>query len=187
MDKNEFASAQEMIFHMKLYRLAQDFYGLDLNTELGLMTFENMCHTYDISPGEDTLERCHTYPPDAHTYIELPVIKYDGWEYSDDIPPEDPVLSMLEPEQIEKGLDEWLQYVAFVTGKPATSVAQLKSGSPLSEAQLLQLNGVVSAETDYSRLLLLKKIWGSVLPEKEISILFKKQEEHLLAASTHEH
>jgi len=65
---------------MKLERLAREFYQFDLDTDLGIASFDILCRTFDISPGELTLERTHGYPPEWHTYEELPIIKFDGYD-----------------------------------------------------------------------------------------------------------
>lgn len=78
-----FNSAVEEIIHLKLERLAEDYFGFDLSTDAGQLMFENFVHAYDISPGEDTLDRTHSYPPAFHTYEELPIIKFDGWDEAD--------------------------------------------------------------------------------------------------------
>jgi len=74
-----YSNALEEIFHMKLIRLATEYLHFDLNTDWGIAQFDAFCHEFDISPGEDTLERCHPYPPPHHTYDELPIMKYDGY------------------------------------------------------------------------------------------------------------
>jgi len=65
---------------MKLERLAKDFLRYDLDTEFGLAQFDTFCHEFDISAGEFTLERTHGFPPAHHTYEELPIIKFDGYD-----------------------------------------------------------------------------------------------------------
>jgi len=77
-----FNTALEEIIHYKLIRLAEEIYEIDLSTDLGMATFDRFLHEYDISPGEDTLDRCHAHPPNFHTYDELPILKFDG--YSED-------------------------------------------------------------------------------------------------------
>lgn len=81
-----FNSAQEELFHAKLFRLADDYLDLNLGSDAGILAFENFVHTYDVSPGEATLERCFSGPPPAHTFAELPIIKFDGWEEADVVP-----------------------------------------------------------------------------------------------------
>eukprot|EP01124_Arcella_intermedia_P006020 TRINITY_DN1352_c0_g1_i1.p1 TRINITY_DN1352_c0_g1~~TRINITY_DN1352_c0_g1_i1.p1 ORF type:complete len:575 (+),score=95.59 TRINITY_DN1352_c0_g1_i1:27-1751(+) len=78
-------TAMEEVFEMKLDRLAKRFYGYDLSTDFGLSQFDYLTQNYDISPGEATLERTHSYPPPAHTYDELPIIKFDGYDPLSDI------------------------------------------------------------------------------------------------------
>jgi len=79
-----FGTAIDTIYHEQLKRLATEFYGFDLDTDLGRLQFEMFMHTYDISPGEEYLDRSHPTPTPIHTYDELPIIKYDGYEDSDD-------------------------------------------------------------------------------------------------------
>jgi len=79
-------SAMDEIFHMKLFRLADSFLELNLASDQGILAFENFVHTYDVSPGEYTLERCHTSPAPPHTFVELPIIKFDGWDEADVVP-----------------------------------------------------------------------------------------------------
>jgi hypothetical protein len=74
-----FNSPIEEVYQWKLERLAQLF-NFDLSTPLGLSQFEILTHSYDLSPGEPTLERTHSYPSFYHTYEELPIIKYDGYD-----------------------------------------------------------------------------------------------------------
>jgi len=84
LNPSQFNCAAEDLQHMKLLRLAVDYYEMDLNTVEGMAAFDLLVHTYDISPGDDTLERTHPSPPDHHTYEELPIIKFDGWEECDE-------------------------------------------------------------------------------------------------------
>lgn len=72
--------AIEEISHMKLERLAREFFKLDIDTDRGIAYFDQLVQKYDISPGELTLERTHGYPPEWHTYEELPIIKFDGYD-----------------------------------------------------------------------------------------------------------
>jgi len=73
-------SALDEIYVMKLERLAKQFFHYNLDTPLGLSQFEVLSNTYDLSPGEPSLDRVHGYPPAYHTYEELPIIKYDGYD-----------------------------------------------------------------------------------------------------------
>jgi len=79
-----FATGGDEIYHQQLLRLATEFYGFDLDSDLGRIQFEMFMHTYDISPGEEYLDRSHPTPTPIHSYDELPIIKYDGYEDSDD-------------------------------------------------------------------------------------------------------
>jgi len=72
-------SPLEEVYQWKLERLAQ-ILNIDLSTPVGLSQFEIFTHTYDLSPGEPTLDRVHSYPPWYHTYEELPIIKFDGYD-----------------------------------------------------------------------------------------------------------
>jgi len=80
----EFNTGLEEILHWKLQRLAGQYYGLDLTVMLDQTRFNEFLHTYEVSPGEDTLDRVHVCPPPHHTYEELPIIKFEGYEESDD-------------------------------------------------------------------------------------------------------
>jgi len=82
----KFNTPMDELFHMKLFRLADSYLGLNLDSDEGVLAFENFVHTYDISPGEATLERCLTSPPAHHTFEELPIIKFDGWDEADEVP-----------------------------------------------------------------------------------------------------
>lgn len=77
-----FNSALEEIQHVKLLVLAK-MLGFNLDDDIGIAQFDSFCHNYDISPGELTLDRVHEYPPPAHTYEELPIIKFFGWDEAD--------------------------------------------------------------------------------------------------------
>jgi len=78
-----FNSGIEEVIHWKLQLLAEKFLGFDLSTDLGIAQFDSFVHNYEVSPGEDTLDRVHGYPPPLHTYDELPIIKFDGWDEAD--------------------------------------------------------------------------------------------------------
>jgi len=75
-----FNTAMEDIFQLKLDRMAREFFKFNLDTDLGLAKFDLFCRSFDISAGEQTLERTHAYPPDYHTYDELPIVKFDGYD-----------------------------------------------------------------------------------------------------------
>jgi len=75
-----FNTAQEEIYHWKLERLATEFYHWDLQSDFGLARFDLFTQAYDLSPGENSLDRVHGYPPPHHTYEELPIIKFDGYD-----------------------------------------------------------------------------------------------------------
>jgi len=79
-----FATGFDEIYHHKLLRLANEYYNFDLNTDMGYLQFDLFMHAYDISPGEDSLDRVHPVPTPIHTYDELPILKFDGYEESDD-------------------------------------------------------------------------------------------------------
>jgi len=83
---DHYATHMDEIFHTKLFRLADSFLNLNLASDSGILAFENFVHTYDISPGEYTLERCHTSPAPPHTFCELPIIKFDGYDEADVVP-----------------------------------------------------------------------------------------------------
>jgi len=79
-----FATGYDELYHHKLLRLATEFYNFDLSTEMGYLQFDLFLHAYEVSPGEDTLDRVHPIPTPNHTYDELPIIKFDGYDESDD-------------------------------------------------------------------------------------------------------
>lgn len=188
LNYNDFNTAMDEILHMKLIRLATDYYDLDLNTDIGLMTFDHLCHNFDISPGEETLDRTHPSPPDHHTYEELPIIKYDGWDECDEEPPVDEVVRDFNPALIEAGLNEWLQLVGKYTNSTPKTVKELTAGNALSEDQVMVLRAILSSEgTDKDRLKLMKKIWGVVVPEKELETIFGEKEDKLLSAGEQHH
>jgi hypothetical protein len=78
-----FNSGIEEIMHWKLQYLAEKFLGFDLTSDLGIAQFDSFVHNFEVSPGEETLDRVHGYPPPHHTYDELPIIKFDGWDEAD--------------------------------------------------------------------------------------------------------
>jgi len=78
-----FNSGIEEIMHWKLQYLAEKFLGFDLTSDLGIAQFDSFVHNFEVSPGEETLDRVHGYPPPLHTYDELPIIKFDGWDEAD--------------------------------------------------------------------------------------------------------
>lgn len=182
---NTFNTAQDEVFHLKLRRLATDFYGLDLETDVGLATFDQLVHTFDVSPGEETLDRTHPSPPDHHTYVELPIIKFDGWEECDELPPDSDV-DGLDVAVIEARINEWLEAVSKSQGTEFKTVKQLAASTSLDEVQLARLRSVLTYESqDKERIILMKKIWSVVLPEKQLTLLFGEKEEKLLAAEHH--
>jgi len=79
-----FTSGFDELYHAKLLRLANDYYNFNVESDVGAIQFDLFQHAYDISPGEDSLDRVHPFPMPEHTYEELPVIKFDGYEESDD-------------------------------------------------------------------------------------------------------
>jgi len=79
-----FSTGFDELYHHKMLRLAEDFYNFRIDTDLGAVQFDLFCRAYEISPGEDTLDRVHPFPTPEHTYEELPIIKFDGYEESDD-------------------------------------------------------------------------------------------------------
>jgi len=65
----------------RVERLCQEYVQYTKHFEdndLGLAKFDLFCRSFDIYAGEPTLERSR-YPPDYHTYDELPILKYDGY------------------------------------------------------------------------------------------------------------
>eukprot|EP01127_Copromyxa_protea_P004360 TRINITY_DN14223_c0_g1_i1.p1 TRINITY_DN14223_c0_g1~~TRINITY_DN14223_c0_g1_i1.p1 ORF type:complete len:711 (-),score=231.77 TRINITY_DN14223_c0_g1_i1:103-2190(-) len=180
-----FNTAMDEVMHLKLKRLATDFYGLDLDTDIGMATFEQLVHTFDISPGEETLDRTLTSPPDHHTFEELPIMKFDGWSESDELPPASEVDS-LEPALIEAKINEWLKEVSERQGTPYKPIRELAANLELDEVQLARLRAVLTYEThDRERIHMMKKIWSVVVPEKQLNLLFTEKEEKLLASEEH--
>jgi len=78
-----FNTGIEEIMHWKLQYLAEYYLGFDLASDLGIAQFDSFVHNFEVSPGEETLDRVHGYPPPHHTYDELPIIKFDGWDEAD--------------------------------------------------------------------------------------------------------
>jgi len=74
-----FNSPLDQVYQWKLEKLAQIF-NFDLKTPVGLSQFDIFIHSYDLSPGELSLERVHSYPAFYHTYEELPILKHDGYD-----------------------------------------------------------------------------------------------------------
>jgi len=150
------------------------------------LTFDHLVHTYDISPGEDTLERTHPSPPDPHTYEELPIIKFDGWEECDEEQPEDRVVRNMDPVLVEEGINQWLAIVAEYNEQPVQTLKDLLATSGgVSDQQFHDLRAILSNEEDKDRVALIKKIWSVVLPKKELDLLFGEKEEKLLSTGEH--
>jgi hypothetical protein len=70
MDPPQPLTAQEEIIAVKLQRLWTEIYPLATLSERW-----EFAETFDISPGERTLDWVHSYPPPFHTYEELPILK----------------------------------------------------------------------------------------------------------------
>jgi len=77
-----FNSGLEEIQHLKMLQLAK-LMGFDLQSDIGVASFDSFIHNYEVSPGELTLDRVWSYPPPLHTYDELPILKFYGWDEAD--------------------------------------------------------------------------------------------------------
>jgi len=75
--------AAEQIIDLKLERLAT-FYGLNINNDIDAVKFDMFMHEFEVSPGEYGLDWVMQYPPDHHTYEELPIVKIPSDEDVDD-------------------------------------------------------------------------------------------------------
>jgi len=75
--------AAEQIMTLRLDRLA-GFFGLNLDNELDNLKFHVFMDKYEVSPGESGLEFLMTYPPDHHTFDELPIVKIPSDEDVED-------------------------------------------------------------------------------------------------------
>lgn len=82
-------SGFEDVVTAQIELMAERYLGFDLSTDDGVAAFDAFAHSHKISPGEVWLDRVHPYPPPLHTYDELPIIKYDGWDDAD-VPEEHP-------------------------------------------------------------------------------------------------
>jgi len=170
-----FGCGQDHVNHLKMLRLLQDYYGIDLNTEEGMATVDQLVHTYDISPGELTLERSQAIPMPAHTFDELPLMKFDGWEDSDVAPEPDRSIQDMDLSGIEANLNVFLKDLSSKTGEPVT-LSSYKEKNKLTDYQYKVLRSVLHLEKkDHRRVEVMEKIWGTVLPQSELERLFKDQ------------
>jgi len=185
-----FNSGQEHLFHMKFERLLTDFYGVNFQSIEGLAVVDSIVHTYDVSPGEDNIERCHAFPIPAHTYDELPIIKYDGYdECLIDPKHDEPVdhdISAYE-DQVRSLFKELAEQVAKNNGTPVIELSAFKEKNILSPEQFAVLRTILHNVSDEERLRLYKKTWSLVLPNSEIDALFTGQYERLKDAQHGHH
>eukprot|EP01126_Amoeba_proteus_P011542 TRINITY_DN1466_c0_g1_i5.p1 TRINITY_DN1466_c0_g1~~TRINITY_DN1466_c0_g1_i5.p1 ORF type:complete len:660 (-),score=147.40 TRINITY_DN1466_c0_g1_i5:442-2421(-) len=131
----KFPTSMEQLNHLRLLKLATEHYDIDIETPSGLAQFDHLIHSFDISPGEPTLDRCHPYVPDLHTYEEMPIIKFDAYEECDDDLPEawGPELST---EEVKHKLNECLAARAKARGATPVTVDTLRA-SILTEEQVV--------------------------------------------------
>jgi len=161
-----FNSGQEELFHMKFCRLMEDYYDIDLDTIEGLATVDDLVHTFDVSPGEETLERCHAFPIPEHTYDELPIIKYDG--YDDCIMPPHTEEQDFDDETVENLVD-W--YCEDLGEEDAPLDPKNKETNKISDYKASLLHSYFhGCEEDELRLH--KRALSFVLPNSEVDLLF---------------
>jgi hypothetical protein len=51
-----------------------------MTSEEGMAMIDQLVHTYDISSGESTLDRTQPVVMPMHSFDELPIMKYDGYD-----------------------------------------------------------------------------------------------------------
>jgi len=73
----------EQVIQWKLSGLAEH-YGLNLANSMDLLKFNLFMEKFEISPGETTLEWVLTFPPNEHTFEELPIFKIPSDEDVED-------------------------------------------------------------------------------------------------------
>jgi len=78
-----YSCGTDVVMAAKFQRLVEDFYRIDITRIEGLAMLDSLIHSYDLSPGEATLEHCHPLDMPIHTYDELPIIKFDGYDHCD--------------------------------------------------------------------------------------------------------
>jgi len=172
---SDFSTGQDHVFHLKLMRLLEDYYQMDVSSEEGLAMIDQLFHTYDISPGEDTLERSQPIPMPEHTFDELPIMKYDGFEDCDVDPEPDRTVEKFDVSAIEDTLQKFLKEVSTKTGQ-TIELSSYKQNNKLTPEQFALLRGILLLEnSDERRVRLLEKIWGTLLPETELKRLFHDQ------------
>jgi len=172
--RSEFNTGLDELMHMKFVRLMSDYYGLNIYSEEGLAIVDNIVQTYDVSPGDPFLDRPHPVPMPAHTYNELPIIKYDGYETADwTVPEKDDIESVTAP--IEARLREFVQLLNKSSGQNV-QLSDIKEANKLTPEQYAILRTTLNLEvSDYKTIEKLKKIWGTMLPDSEIEALFFDQ------------
>jgi len=174
---NGFPTGQDHIFHLKLQRLLNDFYGLDPFSEEGVAMIDQLIHSYDISPGEDTIERINAIPMPFHTMAELPIIKYDGWEYCDTEPEPDHRVDDIDLSGIQGALQTFLNEVGEKTKTEPLTLSAYKEKNRLSLNQYKILRTCLNLETrGHHKIEAMRKIWSTVLPESELQKLFHDQD-----------
>lgn len=175
---SDFPTGQSHVHHIKLNKLFFDYYGIDRTTEEGMAIIDQIVHTYDISPGEVSLDRAQAIPMPEHTFDELPLLKYDGYEYSDVEPEPDRTVENFDVSQIEHTMNLFLDELNKATkGKEPITLSKFKEANKLSTDQYSILRSVLNLEnTEPRRIALMRKIWGTVLPDSELERLFHDQE-----------
>jgi len=185
IDSSLIATACDQVQHYKMMRLLEDYYGIVLNTDRGMMVADTLIHNYDISPGEHTLDRSQAIPMPEHTFDELPIMKFDGWEDSDTPPPADTFESTMDLSVVESSLTNFLQHLSESTGQEIT-LSSYKANNKLSDYQYKVLRSVLHLESsDITRLKVLEKIWGTVLPQSELDRLFQDKYAQLNSENHH--
>jgi len=173
---SEFNTGADRLMHIKFMRLMRDYWAIDVYSVDGLAKIDNIVHTYDLSPGEPFLDRPHPIPTPHHTYNELPIIKYDGYELADwTVPDKDDLEGVEAP--IEARLKEFVNILGKSSGQKI-HLSDIKADNKLTQEQYAILRSILNLEVkDYRRIEKLKKIWGVMLPDSEIDALFYDQKE----------
>lgn len=178
-NSTEFATAQDYQNHLKLMRLFEDYYGIDITTEEGMAMIDQLIHTYDISSGESTLDRAQPIPMPAHSFDELPLLKYDGYDDCPYEPEPDTYVKEIDTTPITKVLEKFVQQLAEKTGQPIT-LSSLVENNKLTDAQYKVLRSILHLQNpdlggSAREVEMMEKVWGLVLPQSEIHKLFHDQ------------
>jgi hypothetical protein len=75
-----FAESILVVSILVSFCLMASYYGIDMTSEEGMAMVDQLVHNYDISSGETTLDRSQAVAMPMHSFDELPIMKYDGWD-----------------------------------------------------------------------------------------------------------